>query len=550
MLVSLSIRNVLLIKSLDIEFSEGLNVLTGETGAGKSILLDSLGYALGGRGLSGISPTRNAPSVVTAQFKVQDDHPVYSVLSELEFAPSEELLLRRSMSASGRSSCFLNDERCSAETLHKIADYLIEIHGQDVGRSQMVQSGHRLLLDEFAGSISLASRLRRIWQDLQAVKERHQRAEAGLCTAEKEIEFLRHSLKELNELNVLIGEVEDLSLRRSQLKAFIRYRDALVRAEEAMGTAGAEGHAAEAIRWLESAKSLDSERVDAAIASVDRAMVELDEANRALDALRSELESDPYEIERVEDRLHKIKRIARKHAVQPDELPEMTARYQAQLNALTDSLNEPVDLAARVGKLQEEYNEIARKLSKMRRTAANRLDKAVNRELKPLKLGHACFRTEFEDCPAGAGGMEVVSFTASTNPSTPTGPINKIASGGEFSRFMLALKVCLASRSSGISLIFDEIDRGIGGATADAVGKRLNALGKISQVLVVTHSPQVASYGDWHWRIAKSVVDGEAETTAVQLLGNARTREIARMLSGEKISDEAMSAAASLIAEV
>ena len=550
MLASLSIRNVLLIRQLDLEFGDGLNVFTGETGAGKSILLDSLGYVLGARGLPALEAADAEGSSVSAIFLAPGGHPARAVLQRSGLPDAGEILLRRTLSRSGRSACFVNDSRCTAETLRALAAVLVEVHGQNADRSQMHPAGHRAMLDNYAGAGDLVRQVRGKWRALQDALKARDDAAARHDETVREAEFLQHALNELRSLNPEDGEEEMLSVRRSLLKNHLRYQEELARALEAVGMSGAEGSAAEAIRWLQTAAEAEDPQITEAAESIDRAMLELNEAVRTLEQICSRFDQDPLEIERVEDRLHRIRRLAKKHNVQPDQLHALPREFEDKLAALRHGLNDPVVLAKRAKDLRGEYDRLAEQLSAARVNAARRLDRAVDGELAPLKLRHARFSTALETRQPGADGIDTVCFTATTNPSTPAGPINRIASGGEFSRFMLALKVCLTAKNSGVSMIFDEIDRGVGGAAADAVGRRLHSLGKRSQVLVVTHSPQVAAYGNRHWRIEKTAGADDAQTRAVRLEGRERATEIARMLAGKKITGEAQAAAVSLLDSV
>ena len=549
MLASLSIRNVLLIRQLDLEFAEGLNVLTGETGAGKSILLDSLGHALGSRGLPAPDAADAEGSTVSAVFLLRGRHPARAVLTQCGLPDSDELLLRRTLSVSGRSACFVNDRRCTVETLRTLAAALVEVQGQNADRSRMNPAGHRALLDSYANAGDLVSRVGGKWRALQdAVRARDEAAARHDETA-KEADFVRHALDELRSLRPEPGEAETLSIRRTQLKNLLRHQEELARAAHAVGSSGAEGCAADAIRWLQAAAA-DDPRISEAVEAVDRAMVELNEAGRVLSGICAGFDQDPLEIERVEDRLHQIRWLAKKHNVQPDQLLELIEEYEVRLAGLKSGLEDPARLSRQARDLCREYDRLAAQLSAARRHAAERLDRAVAGELAPLKLGHTRFSTEIRPRHACADGTDTVQFTVSANPSTPAGPINRIASGGEFSRLMLALKVCLTARNTDVSMIFDEVDRGVGGATADAVGRRLRSLGKRSQVLAVTHSPQVAACGNRHWRIEKRVGGGEAQASAVRLDGVERTTEIARMLAGKRITGEAQAAAAALLDSV
>ena len=546
MLASLSIRNVLLIRQLDLEFAEGLNVLTGETGAGKSILLDSLGHALGASGLPAPEAADAEGSAVSAGFLLCGRHPARAVLAQSGLPDSNELLLRRTLAGSGRSACFVNDQRCTVETLRKLAAALVEVHGQNADRSRMNPAGHRALLDSYANEADLVRRVRGKWRALQDAVRARDEAAARRDETAQEADFLRHALDELRSLRMEPGEAETLSVRRFQLKNHLRHQEELARAAEAVGSSGAEGSAADAIRWLQTAAA-DDPQISEAVDAIDRAMIELSEAGRALEGICAKFDQDPLEIERLEDRLHQIRRLAKKHNVLPDQLPGLIQEFDARLDGLKAGLEDPARLSRRAQDLRCEYDQLAAKLSAARRHAAERFDRAVAGELAPLKMGHTRFSTEIGPRQPGADGTDTVHFIVSANPSTPAGPLNRIASGGEFSRLMLALKVCLTAQNTDISMIFDEIDRGVGGATADAVGRRLQSLGKRSQVLVVTHSPQVAAYGNRHWRIEKRVGAGGAQTFAVRLEGAERTTEIARMLAGKRITGEAQAAAAALL---
>ncbi len=547
MLASLSVRNVLLFQNQQIEFGDGLNVLTGETGAGKSMLLDCLGFVLGERKSPGLFSSMNRNSEAAAVFRLPDGHAANAVLDEFAIQPMEELVLRRVISPSGRISSFVNDSRCTAGVLSRLAHVLIESHGQDSSRSQMKPSEHRALLDAFADAGVSLRQVRDSWRKLQDAKSDLDRAERGRAEAENETAFLRQALDEINDLNPQAGEEERLSARRSELKSFLRHQEDLLRAAEAIGASGAEGQASDAIRWLQNAGAGENDSVREAADSVDRAIVELNEASRLLDGIRSRFDADPHEVERVEERLHAIRRLARKHSTPPDGLTELSAKFTALLDRMRDQIAEAGEIPDRVRRLEQDYHEHARRLSAIRRAAAKRLDRMVGGELPALKLNAARFRADVSSREARSDGQDSVVFTASTNASTPSGPIHQIASGGEFSRFMLALKVCLTSRNSGITMIFDEVDRDVGGATADAVGRRLRSLAADTQVLAVTHSPQVAAYGDCHLRIEKHAARGTASANVVRLSGRQRVNEIARMLSGETVTGEAEAAAASLL---
>jgi DNA repair protein RecN (Recombination protein N) len=510
MLLSLEVRNIVLIEALTLEFHPGLNVLTGETGAGKSILLDALGFALGrktGRELVGAAGGQGS---VTATFGPDKDHPVFGLLEELGLlAAPGELVLRRVAAQDGPARCFVNDQRTSAEALRQIGDLLVEVHGQHDDRGLLNPRVHRPLLDAFGGYARLIGDTRECWAGVQAANRQLAEARANLAQAAEDADFLRHSVAELDKLAPEPGEDDELDTERRLIQAASRIRDEVARAAQALSAGGAEGPLSDALSWLGHAAPSAEGLLDASIEAVDRVMVELNEAQRGVENALEHLSFDPGRLEAVEERLFAIRALARKHQVAPDSLPELAREFSRRLGE--------IDMGGE------------------RITATN--------ELGPLRMENARFHTMITPGNPGPDGQDDVSFTASINPGAPSGPIDRIASGGELSRFLLAMKVCLAARAPGLAMIFDEIDRGVGGATADAVGRRLAQLAEGAQVLVVTHSPQVAARGAHHWRIAKTT-DGTITRTDVEALGpDLRVDEIARMLAGEKITPEARSAA-------
>ena len=547
MLRGLSIRDILLIQSLDLEFSRGLNVLTGETGAGKSILLESLGFVLGIRGRSEPVPFRSETGEVSASFTLSAEHPARNVLSQFGFPVSAELLLRRTVSSSGRKAAFVNDRRCTRQVLQAFADTLLEIHGQQADQGLMNQSQHRALLDACADHGELLQKTRTAWRSARTARRELEDAEANLARSHREVDFLKHSLRELEALAPEPGEDAELDTRRKLMKTAERIRNDVVRADEAIGPNGAEGMAVDAMRWLEGARSEAEGRIDEIISSLERVLVEVGEAQQLLHEFRSSLEFEPYALERTEERLFSIRAAARKHGVHPDELARARDEMHRRLSLIEESESRVCNLGKEVRSADKAYEALAAKLTIGRQEAAEALDAGVTRELAPLKLENAMFQTCVAEGTRGPEGVNRVEFLIATNPGTAPGPIAKIASGGELSRFMLALKVCLASGAFGMSLIFDEIDRGIGGATADAVGRRLQLLAKNSQVLVVTHSPQVAAFGQRHLRVEKRTQMGFSQITVTQLDDKSRIEEIARMLSGDKVTGEARAAALALL---
>ncbi len=548
MLRELSIRNILLIEALDLEFQPGLNVLTGETGAGKSILLDALGLVLGWRGRADVVRSGASEGEVTAVFDLAPTHPAHAVLQEAGMPDDEELVLRRLSSPDGRKRGFVNDRRASGDVLRALSDTLVELHGQHDDKGLLDPRGHRALLDAFGGLETKRDKTRQSWRQLREARDRLTQEKTALDAAARDADYLRHSAKELSELDPQPGEDGALDTRRRLMQGAEKMREEMASAEAAMGGEGAEGRLADALRWLELVDGRAEGRLTPAIDAAGRALNELAEAQSELVRFADEMAFDPHELEAAEERLFAIRALARKHNVQPDELPALGQEFQARVKKIDAGADNIAALKSAVQAATEHYDKAADALGAARRKAANRLDKAMAAELAPLKLERAVFETAIEAVEPGPDGAELVAFTVATNPGAPSGPINRIASGGELSRFLLALKVCLTRRSEGLTMIFDEIDRGVGGATADAVGRRLAQVAEAAQVLVVTHSPQVAALGGHHWQVAKSVKGQVTSTLVEPLTAETRIDEIARMLAGDKITDEARSAARALLA--
>ena len=547
MLRSLDIRDMLIIDRLELSLQPGLNVLTGETGAGKSILLDSLGFVLGWRGRAELVRDGAEQGEVTAEFDLTPDHPAREVLAEAGLPVDDTLILRRVNARDGRKTAWVNDRRASGEVLRALSDTLVELHGQNDDRGLLNPGGHRRLLDAFGDLDDHVARCRAAWRDLQGARAALEEAEVAAAALAEEEDFLRHAVGELTDLSPEPGEDASLDGRRRMMQGAEKIREDVAKAYEALGSNGAEGMMRDASRWLDEAAGQAEGALDAPMAALERALVELGEAedgvSRALDAL----DFDAGELERVEERLFAIRALARKHGVLPDDLAELTDRLAAKLAALDGGAAELAGLRAEVEAAEAVYDTAADALGAARAEAAEALDTAMAKELAPLKLERAVFATEITESDPGPDGRDTVAFTVATNPGAPSGPLNKIASGGELSRFLLALKVCLTSGVDGLTLIFDEIDRGVGGATADAVGRRLAELSSASQVLVVTHSPQVAARGAHHWRVEKRVDDGATLSTVVPLNAGDRVDEVARMLSGDRITDAARVAAKTLL---
>ncbi|MEM9974008.1 MAG: DNA repair protein RecN [Pseudomonadota bacterium] len=549
MLRQLDIRDLLIIDRLDLAFRPGLNVLTGETGAGKSILLDALGFVLGWRGRAELVRAGAEQGEVTAVFDLPEDHPARKVLAEAGLAAEDELILRRVNARDGRKTAYVNDRRASGEVLRALSDTLVELHGQHDDRGLLNPRGHRALLDAFGGLAGEVQVTRDAWRSQSTARAALAEAENRVAALKAEEEFLRHAVGELDALAPEPGEDAALDARRRLMQAAGRIREDVARAHEALGLDGAEGRITDAVRWLEGVADRAEGALDAPLTSLARTLSELAEAQEGVARAADALDLDPLELERVEERLFAIRAAARKHSVQPDDLGGFAEELRARLAALDESASDINRLAADVKASEAAYEAASKALGTARQAAAERLNAAMAKELAPLKLERAVFATEITAGPPGPEGADAVAFTVATNPGAPAGPINKIASGGELSRFLLALKVCVTSSTSGVTLIFDEIDRGVGGATADAVGRRLAALAEEAQVLVVTHSPQVAALGAHHWRVEKQVAAEETTSRVTALDPRARVDEIARMLAGDTVTDEARAAARALLGQ-
>jgi DNA repair protein RecN (Recombination protein N) len=547
MLRHLDIRNMLIIDRLELAFQPGLNVLTGETGAGKSILLDSLGFVLGWRGRADLVRAGAEQGEVVAEFALSPAHPARAILDEAGLPAGDELILRRVNTPEGRKTAWINDRRASGEVLRALSDTLVELHGQQDDRGLLDPRQHRAMLDAFGGHDALLAGTRTAFAARRAAQKALEAAEARLAEMRAEEDFLRHAVTELDGLDPQPGEEETLDARRRLMQGAERMRNDVARAGAALGLEGAEGAMVDARRWLEGVSDKAEGGLDAALAALERAAVELTEAQAGVERFAEALEFNPAELEETEERLFALRALARKHGVAPDELAGLADELRGRLAALDGGADEIAGLARAADEADRAYGAAAARLGAARAEAAGRLDAAMAAELAPLKMERAVFTTEIAEAPPGPEGAQVVTFTVATNPGAPPGPLNRIASGGELSRFLLALKVCLTGEDRGVTMIFDEIDRGVGGATADAVGRRLKALAEGGQVLVVTHSPQVAALGAHHWRVAKQV-EGEVTLSRVTAL-DARDRvdEVARMLSGDTVTEAARAAARALL---
>ena len=547
MLKHLTIRDMLIIDRLELEFSSGLNVLTGETGAGKSILLDSLGFVLGWRGRAELVRRGAEQGEVSASFELGAYHPAMQPLQEAGLADGQDVILRRVNSKDGRKTAWINDRRVSGDLLRLISAHLLELHGQHDDRGLLDAKGHRGLLDQFAGHVELLETTRLAWRELAQAKADLQAELEALSTLKEEEEFLRHAVGELHELRPLVGEEAELDSKRRIMQASERLKVDIAKALQALGREAAEGMLSDALRWLEDASEEIDGKLDGAIEALSSSLSRLYDASSEIEKCLDDLEFNPQELESTEERLFAIRALARKHHVLPDDLLDLSESLSRKLDALDAGEGMVSEKRKRLLKAQERYNAAAEKLSDSRKVATKALDQAMEQELSPLKMDRAVFKTEISKTEAGSQGWDMVQFLVSTNPGTPAGPLAKIASGGELSRFLLALKVCLRTSEDTRTVIFDEIDRGVGGATADAVGRRLSALAENAQVLVVTHSPQVAAFASRHFKVYKTQSDHETLSRVEDLDPASRIGEIARMISGDTITSEARAAAEALI---
>jgi len=548
MLRGLDIRDMLIIDRLELAFQPGLNVLTGETGAGKSILLDALGFVLGWRGRAELVRQGAEQGEVTAWFDLPLGHPAHAVLGDAGIAIEDELILRRINTRDGRKTAWINDRRVSGEVLRTLSETLVELHGQHDDRGLLNPRGHRQMLDIYAGLDGALEKTRQTWRALAATQRDLATAEARIAEARAEEDFLRHAVAELDALAPEEGEEATLDTQRRLMQAAEKIRTDIAKAAEALGLQGAEGMVGDASRWLQGVAGDAGGRLDAPLEALEQVLANLDDAQRGVADCLDALSFNTSELEDVEERLFAIRGLARKHTVQPDDLRSFADDLRGRLAVLDDGARDMAALTAAVEAAQAAYDQAAMALRSKRQKAAKQLDVAMAKELAPLKMERAVFATLLSEAEQpGPDGKDVVAFTVATNPGAPAGPLNKIASGGELSRFLLALKVCLTQDASGLTMIFDEIDRGVGGATADAVGRRLAELAADGQVLVVTHSPQVAALGGHHWRVEKQQTQNETRSTVIPLDAEARIDEIARMLSGDTVTEAARDAARALV---
>jgi DNA repair protein RecN (Recombination protein N) len=552
MLSRLSIRDIVLIDRLDLDFSRGLAVLTGETGAGKSILLDAFALALGARGDAGLVREGAEQGQVTALFDLAPGHLVHGLLKEQGITAEDGLILRRVQFADGRTRAFVNDQPVSVQALKSLGAALVEIHGQHDERALVDAATHRRLLDAYGGLERQAEAVERLWGERRAAMEAVESHRLEVERAKREADYLRHAVEELSKLAPQPGEETMLAEKRAAMMAAEKIAGDLQEAHEAVaGNHSPVPQLSTAIRKLERRGAQLPSLVEPAVKALDIALNAIEDARSHLERALAAADYDPAELERIEERLFALRAAGRKYNSPVDALAAVAEKYERDLALIDAGAEKLAQLEKLAQETQARYRVEAQVLSTARKQAAAKLDKTVNAEIKPLKLDRAKFVTEIEtdEAAAGPSGIDRVEFWVQTNPGTRPGPLMKVASGGELARFLLALKVVLADRGSAPTLIFDEIDTGVGGAVADAIGVRLARLASRVQTIAVTHAPQVAARADRHYVIAKDALDRgrRVATRVTEVAAEHRREEIARMLAGAEITAEARAAAERLI---
>ncbi|MGA9950055.1 MAG: DNA repair protein RecN [Xanthobacteraceae bacterium] len=550
MLARLSIRDIVLIERLDIDFGSGLAALTGETGAGKSILLDAFALALGARGDVALVREGAEQGQVIAVFELAKKHPARRVLAENDLGSDDELIVRRVQFADGRTRAFINDQPVSVQVLRALGAALVEIHGQHDDRAFVDAATHRALLDAYGGLEDDATAVAQLWTDRRTRETAVAEHRAAIERAAREAEWLRHAVDELRKLAAQPGEESALAERRTTMMQAEKVGEDLRATHDSVtGPNSPVPPLATAVRRLERRATQVPALIEPVVKAIDAALNSLEEARQHLEHALRVADYDPQELERIEERLFALRAAGRKYNVPVDNLAALAQRYDTELALIDAGAVQLTELEREAQEASARYRAAAEALSTARRRTAQKLDKAVNAELKPLKLERAQFSTEITSDNEGPDGLDRIEFWVRTNPGTRPGPLMKIASGGELARFLLALKVVLADRGSAPTLIFDEIDTGVGGAVADSIGVRLARLASGVQVLAVTHAPQVAARADRHYLISKdALAKGKRVATRVaELAGEHRREEIARMLAGAEITAEARAAAERLI---
>ena len=554
MLASLSIRNMLLVEKLDLEFNIGLNVLTGETGSGKSILLDCLGFVLGWKVRANLVRENCKYGEVSAEFQLSLSHELNVVLQEANIELDGSLIIRRIAYKDGRKKCYVNDTLCSVEFLRVISSSLIELHGQKDDNLLLRKKTHLKLLDDYAGLDGRHAMLKTAWLNWQNSIKDAEIARSNYEKEQTETDFFSFSIEEFAQLDPKPGEEAELEMNRRVIKANEKIIERLHKASGLFSESGVEKTLLEACQLLKEVEGLieDQTLTEDIMNALDQSLDKVGDIKMKIDQVLYRFSSNYTDIESLEDRLFKIRELSRKHRRKSDDLPELMLQFSKKLDRINSFEKTIGDLEQKKGSAKSKYFELATSLSKLRQNAAHRLDNSMVNQLAPLKMEAARFKTKIvQTNKSNIDGIDEVDFEISTNPGSKFGPISKVASGGELSRILLALKVCLVTDTQGITLVFDEIDRGVGGATADAVGQRLSYLSKNEQILVVTHSPQVTAKANFHWHVTKEVGNDNFTRTFVKKLGSEdKKREIARMLSGKHITNEALAAAEKLLLDM
>ncbi len=551
MLKALSIRNVVLIDKLDLEFSGGLGVLSGETGAGKSILLDSLGLLLGNRADTGLISQGADKLVVSGVFELKDkENPFFKLCLENELDVEDDIILKRTLDRNGKGKILLNDQPVSLRFLKEIGPYLVEIHGQFDNQGLLNPATHLDVLDSFGGYKAELEQTRETYRAYKEIQKKLEAAQNAYAAAVTEEDNLRHWADELEKAKIRPDEEEELNRRRTEMMHAEKLIENLNLAYSSLQGRDIGALIQKAQAAISRVNALTENRFEDIETALDTALVQLDEAVSRIEQTQAEISLNANEADAVEERLFALKALARKHQTSIAELPTKLVEFRQKLEALDKGGADIADLERASAKAYQAFLAAAKNLSAKRQAAAQTLSESVMRELPPLKMERAVFEatvTPLEETNFSEKGIDRVIFTVSTNPNSPQGPLNKIASGGELARFMLALKVNLAQKSSVETLVFDEVDSGIGGATAQAVGERLSRLSRTVQVLVVTHSPQVASFSQEHFKVTKIQTENQSHTQVSKLTPAQKQEEIARMLSGKDITDEARLAASVLV---
>jgi len=549
LLTSLAIRNIVLIDKLDIGFTSGFGVLTGETGAGKSILLGALGFVLGGRSAAGLLRTGEKQGSVTACFSIDNDPELQKILEDNGLEYEAELILRRVIYEDGKSKAFINDAPVGVGILANIAAYLVEIHGQHDQRGLLDSANHREILDKYAGTNTELAAVQSAYHEYNSLQKELTQMEELAAKSSSEEDYLSYVLKELEQLKPQIGEEASLAVKRSKLMNADKITGGISAASELLSGSKIVSTLSRAQGLLiDSAKA--EPKLQSIIEALERASIEVEEASATLDSILSNIDNSGESLENIEERLFALRGAARKYRITPEELPEYYENIRQKLDAIRNTESRISEVSKKLIAAKSIFVQQAIKLTSKRKSVALEFEQKLVQELAPLKMENTRFQVTIEELPESGWsryGVDKISFQASTNPGMPFAPLIKIASGGELSRFMLAMKVVLSSIKSTPTLIFDEVDTGIGGAVADSVGRRMELLGRSLQVLAVTHHPQVAARSSFHLRIAKEVINASTVTRVEELKGEQKRQEIARMLAGETITDEALAAASRLM---